>query len=202
VLPFVVGSYPSPLGVTLRRWVSAFVVGCRPSSLGVNPSSLGVRLRRWVFVLSLGFTLLRWVLPFVVGCQPSSLGVNPSSLGFRLASLGVRASSLGFHLAWLALSLPVLGSSCSHVGGWRCVGLGIMRVDWMGGCMAKTNHDDNRRGSLFVTYCTGLPYPGSPLVFIRPRFPRRANMSRPNPFGKGGAATLPSSLLRMNDLFF
>jgi len=68
--------------------------------------------------------------------------------------------------------------------------------------MANTNHDDNRRGSFFVTYCTGLPYPGSPLVFIRPRFPRRANVSRPHPFGKGGAAALASSLLRTNEPFF
>jgi len=68
--------------------------------------------------------------------------------------------------------------------------------------MANTNHDDNGRGSFFVTYRTGLPSLGSPLVFIRPRFPRRANMSRPNPFGKGGAAVLASSLLRTNRLFF
>ena len=50
--------------------------------------------------------------------------------------------------------------------------------------MAKTNHD-KRRGSCFVTYHLGLPLHGSPLVFLPPRFLRRASISRPHPFGKG-----------------
>jgi len=101
-------------------------------------------------------------------------------LGFRALLLGFRALLLGFHLASLALCLRVLGSSCSHVGGRRCVGFGVIRVGLgKGGWIAKTNHDDNRRGSFFVTYCTGLPSPGSPLVFIHPQFPPSSEYKPP-----------------------
>jgi hypothetical protein len=38
---------------------------------------------------------------------------------------------------------------------------------------------------VLVTYHLGLPLPGSPLVFLLPRFLRRAIVSRPHPSGKG-----------------
>ena len=55
---------------------------------------------------------------------------------------------------------------------------------WMGGWVAKTNHDICC-GLCFITYHQGLPPYGSPLVFLLPRFLCRASLSRPHPFGEG-----------------
>jgi len=56
----------------------------------------------------------------------------------------------------------------------------------MGEWIMKMNHD-KRRGSCFVTHLMGLPFPGSPLVFLLPPLLRRATMRCPHPFGEGGA---------------
>ena len=69
-------------------------------------------------------------------------------------------------------------------------------VRWMGvsfhGMNKKSEENEPRRSSWFVfwTYWLGLPYPGCPLVYLPPPFPpflRRANLSGPYPYGKGGA---------------
>ena len=58
-----------------------------------------------------------------------------------------------------------------------CVGLDVVSG---GRGWSKTNHD-KRRGSRVVTHFTGLPLPGSPLVFLPPQILRRArtDCSRP-----------------------
>ena len=65
--------------------------------------------------------------------------------------------------------------------------------------MKKMNHDVHR-GSFSGR--TGLPYPGSPLVYLPPPFLRRANLSRPYPYGKRGAdaagCAFPSKSRRFN----
>jgi hypothetical protein len=47
------------------------------------------------------------------------------------------------------------------------------------------NEPRPKSGIVFVTYHLGLPYPGSPLVFLSPPLFRRANLSRPHPCEKG-----------------
>ena len=81
-------------------------------------------------------------------------------------------------------------ASPSHGGGdvrgrWE-PGIGVRAVSSgsMGGWITKTNHD-KRRGSCFVTHLTGLPLPGSPLVYLHPQNLCRARTNRPHPSGKG-----------------
>jgi len=69
--------------------------------------------------------------------------------------------------------------SFSPGGGIRDVSRGGME-----GWITKTNHD-KRCGSSFVMHLTGLPFPGSPLVFLFPPFLRRAMMHHPHPSGEG-----------------
>ena len=64
----------------------------------------------------------------------------------------------------------------------------------MGRCMAKTNHDGCRRGSFFVTYCTGLPLPGSPLVYPSPIPPSTGHESPTSLWkGRGGCTCVLAS---------
>jgi hypothetical protein len=108
------GPLCSPRRTTLRHWVLP-VHSCLGSTLAVgsDPSSLGPTLRRWVLPSPLGFTpsslgltLHRWALPFVVGPYPLSLCFTPFAVGFTPLPFGISLR------CWV---LPPEGSGCDHL---------------------------------------------------------------------------------------
>ena len=78
--PFVVGSYPSSLGLTLHRWALPFVVGSYPLSLGLTLCHWALPFVVGPYPSSLVPTIRHWALPFIVG--PLSLGFTPFAVGF------------------------------------------------------------------------------------------------------------------------
>jgi hypothetical protein len=149
----------SALGPTSRLWTpccwSAWLLG---SPLGCSTVHMVVRPSVWLFERPCGFSAVHVVVGFAMwSCGPPCR---------RCAS---RAVVEHRHRCWavhvLVAPFASLGDPRRVPGMPRHVGVGRSGRQWGGGKKAK-NGPRRKSWPVFVTHQLGLPFPGSPLVFL------------------------------------